>query len=60
MREMTKIAEHEIHVVVLACTRARKQMMAGMPTMRPTRALARWRATPRLGPISDRQVRKSE
>ena len=36
MREMAKIAEHEIHVVVLACTRARKQMMAGMPTMRPT------------------------
>ena len=24
MREMTKIAEHEIHAVVLACTRARK------------------------------------
>ena len=36
MREMTKIAEHEIHAVVLACTRARKQMMAGMPTTRPT------------------------
>jgi hypothetical protein len=36
MCEMTKIAEHEIHAVVLACTRARKQMMAGMPTTRPT------------------------
>ena len=36
MREMTKIAEHEIHAVVLACSRARKQMMAGMPTARPT------------------------
>ena len=34
MREMTKIAEHEIHAVVLAC--ARKQMMAGMQTKRPT------------------------
>ena len=36
MHEMTKIAEHEIHAVVLACTRARKQMIAGMPTTRPT------------------------
>ena len=36
MREMTRIAEHEMHAVVLACTRARKQMMAGIPTNRPT------------------------
>jgi hypothetical protein len=36
MREMTKIAEHEIHAIVLACARARKQMMAGTPTTRPT------------------------
>ena len=36
MREMTKIAEHEIHAVILACARARRQMMAGMPTPRPT------------------------
>ena len=36
MHEMTKIAEHEIHAVVLACARARKQMMARMPTTRPT------------------------
>jgi hypothetical protein len=36
MREMTKIAQHEIHAVVLACARARKQMMAGTPTTRPT------------------------
>ena len=36
MREMTKIAEHEIHAVVLACSRSRKQMLAGMPTTRPT------------------------
>jgi hypothetical protein len=36
MREMTKNAEYEIHAVVLACSRARKQMLAGMPTTRPT------------------------
>ena len=36
MREMTKIAEHEIHAVVMACARARKQMLAGMQTKRPT------------------------
>ena len=36
MREMTRMAEHEIHAVVLACTRARRQMLAGMPTNRPT------------------------
>ena len=36
IREITRIAEHEIHAVVLACTRARRQMLAGMPTIRPT------------------------
>ena len=36
MREMTKIAEHEIHAVVMACTRARRQMIVGMQTKRPT------------------------
>ncbi len=36
IREITRIAEHEIHAVVLACTRARRQMLAGMPTNRPT------------------------
>jgi hypothetical protein len=36
MREMTRNAEHEIHAVVLACTRARRQMLAGMPTSKPT------------------------
>ena len=36
MREMTKIAEHEIHAVVMACARARRQMIAGMQTKRPT------------------------
>jgi hypothetical protein len=36
MREMTKSAEHEVHTIVMACTRARKQMLARMPTKRPT------------------------
>ena len=36
MREMTRIAEHEIHAIVLACTRVRRQMLAGMATKRPT------------------------
>jgi hypothetical protein len=36
MREMTRNAEHEIHAIVLACTRARRQMLAGMPTSKPT------------------------
>jgi hypothetical protein len=36
MREMTKSAEHEVHAIVMACARARKQMLARMPTKRPT------------------------
>ena len=36
VREMTKNAEHEIHAIVLACTRARKQMLAGSPATKPT------------------------
>jgi hypothetical protein len=36
MHEMTKIAEHEMHAIVLACKRARKQMSAGLPAKRPT------------------------
>ena len=36
IREMTRNAEHEIHAVVLACTRARRQMLAGMPASKPT------------------------
>jgi hypothetical protein len=36
MREMTKSAEHELRAIVLACARARKQMLARMPTKRPT------------------------
>ena len=34
--ELTKIAEHEIHAVVLSCTRARRQMLAAMPAHKPT------------------------
>jgi hypothetical protein len=34
-RECTRIAEHEIHEAVLSCTRARRQMLANLPTRRP-------------------------
>ena len=33
---MTKSAEHEIHALVLSCTRARKQMLASLPVRKPT------------------------
>ena len=36
MREMTTIAEREMHSVVLSCKRARKQMLAGLPARKPT------------------------
>jgi hypothetical protein len=36
VREMTKNAEHEMHAIVLACKRARKQMLAGSPATKPT------------------------
>jgi len=36
VREMTKNAEHEMHAIVLACKRARKQMLAGVPASKPT------------------------
>ena len=36
MREMTRIAEHEIHEVVLSCTRARRQFLASLPATKPT------------------------
>jgi hypothetical protein len=36
LHEMTKLAEHEMHAVVLSCVRARKQMLAGLPIKRPT------------------------
>ncbi len=34
-RELTRIAEHEMHEAVLSCTRARRQMMAALPARRP-------------------------
>lgn len=36
LREITKNAEHEIHAIVLACSRARKQMLAGLLVKKPT------------------------
>lgn len=36
VRDMTKIAEHEIHALVLACARSRRQMLAGFPAKKPT------------------------
>jgi transposase len=36
VREMTKIVEHEIHSIVLSCTRARRQMLAVLPATKPT------------------------
>jgi hypothetical protein len=35
LRELTRIAEHEIHEAVLSCTRARRQMLASQPKRRP-------------------------
>jgi hypothetical protein len=35
-REMTTSAEHEMHAIVMACARARKQMLAGVATRKPT------------------------
>jgi hypothetical protein len=35
VREMTKIAEHEIHAIVLSGARARRQMLAVLPTAKP-------------------------
>ncbi len=36
MREMTKNVEHEMHAIVMACARAREQMLAGVATRKPT------------------------
>ena len=36
MREITKNAEHEMHAVVLACRRARKNMLASLSVAKPT------------------------
>lgn len=35
LRELTRIMESEIHETVLSCTRARRQMLAGILTARP-------------------------
>ena len=36
MQEMTRIAEHEMHAVVLSCKRARRDMLASLPARKPT------------------------
>ena len=36
LRELTRIMETEIHEAVLSCTRARRQMLEGIPTEKPT------------------------
>lgn len=36
LRELTRIMETEIHEAVLSCTRARRQMLEGTPTAKPT------------------------
>jgi hypothetical protein len=36
VREMTKIAQDEIHAIVLSCARARRQMLAVLPATKPT------------------------
>jgi TPR repeat protein len=35
MQEMTRIAEHEMHAVVLSCKRARRDMLASLPAGKP-------------------------
>jgi hypothetical protein len=35
LREFTRIAEHEMHELVLSCTRARRQMLRMMPATKP-------------------------
>jgi hypothetical protein len=37
VRELTKVGEHEIHEVVLSCTRARRQLLNSVPTTKPSR-----------------------
>ena len=36
VEEMTKVAENEIHVIVLSCARARRQMLVVLPATKPT------------------------
>ena len=35
LREFTRIMEHEMHELVLSCTRARRQMLEMMPAGKP-------------------------
>ena len=35
VRELTRIGEHEIHAAVLACTRARRQLLQQLPASKP-------------------------
>jgi hypothetical protein len=37
LRELTRIAEHEMHELVLSCTRARRQFLEMMPVGKPVR-----------------------
>ena len=34
--ELTKVAENEIHAIVLSCARARRQMLVVLPATKPT------------------------
>jgi hypothetical protein len=36
MREMTRIAEHEMHEVILSCKRARRDMLVSLSARKPT------------------------
>jgi hypothetical protein len=36
MRTMTRVAEHEMHAILLSCVRARRQMLAGLPARKPS------------------------
>jgi hypothetical protein len=36
MQEMTRIAEHEMHEVVLSCKRARRGMLVSLSAEKPT------------------------
>jgi hypothetical protein len=36
MKEMTRIAENEMHAVVLSCKRARRNMLASLPARQPS------------------------
>jgi hypothetical protein len=52
VREMTKIAEHEIHAIVLSCARARRQVLAVLPTTKPTLQMSLAISGPTLADLS--------